>query len=163
MNIHGMTTDEVRAEAARRHDRVQRGLPLADDTPAAAPPGLARPWMRSEKEEELRCDQLVAREAGASVHFSQARAPMQTPGIPDRRYRLGGIAFFWEVKRADGKLSAEQDDFIDAEVSCGCLCGAGTSDDLEPIVLALAKGWPLKSVTQMLAESVERVRARGPR
>lgn len=162
MDLTTMSAEEVLAEAKRRTARQEKGLPLTDDT-AGAPPGARKAPMRSEKEEHLDCDRLVIREGGARVNFSQARESEQTLGIPDARYRLGGIAFWWEVKRADGKLSKEQDEYLRAELACNCLGGAGTADDLEPIVRAIANGDTLRLVTDLLAASVERVRERGPR
>ena len=80
---------------------------------------------RSEKAEERLCDQLIAKLGGQIVHFSHPGRTMQTPGIPDRRYRLYGVAFWWEVKKASGRLSKAQVDFLMAELEAGEFVGCG--------------------------------------
>jgi hypothetical protein len=98
--------------------------------------------VRSEKAEEQLCDDLVARIAGrdAVVRFSQARATMQTLGIPDRRYRVHGVAFWFEVKAEDGKLTTAQHAFLLAEIECGNVASCGTLDELIRLVEAARKG-----------------------
>lgn len=99
------------------------------------------PHVRSEKAEERLCDDLIARISGAGkasvIRFSQARATMQTPGIPDRRYALWGCRFWFEVKASNGKLSPAQRDFLIAELDAGCLAACGTLEDLAALVTAV--------------------------
>ena len=98
---------------------------------------------RSESAEEALCDDLIARIAGREgvVRLSQRRASNVTLGLPDRRYRVHGTAFFWEVKTAApaSKLSAAQRDFLRAELSAGCLAGCGTLEDLADYVAMLVE------------------------
>lgn len=95
--------------------------------------------VRSEKDEERLCDAFVARGGGRQrvVRFSQPRNTMQTLGVPDRRYRMSGVCFFWECKAANGKLSQEQVDFLTQEIEYGCPVGVGTCDDLVKYVNTL--------------------------
>ena len=88
------------------------------------------PHVRSERAEEQLCDSLIGRLGGAIIRFSQPRNTMQTLGIPDRRYRLRGRCWWWELKKADGKLSSEQRDFLVAELAYGERVGVGTLEDL---------------------------------
>jgi hypothetical protein len=92
------------------------------------------PHVRSEKDEEHACDAFISRIGmlghQAVVRFSQPRHTMQTLGIPDRRYRAVGVAFWWEVKAQGGYLSVEQIAFLREELYYGQLVGVGTLDDL---------------------------------
>lgn len=66
-------------------------------------------------------DELMALHGFRSIHFSQARATMQTPGIPDRKYYHRGrrLACWWEAKAEGGVQSEAQRQFqLDAE-ACG--------------------------------------------
>jgi hypothetical protein len=94
-----------------------------------------------EKEEMRACDDLVRQHDGEIVSFSQPRATKQTAGIPDRRYRVFGTAFWWEVKSQDpnAQLTADQADFLLAELNAGVLAVCGTVHDLAlflPVVRA---------------------------
>lgn len=106
---------------------------------STALPTKHRAPVRSEKAEERLCDDLVARIAGreAVVRFSQARATNQTPGIPDRRYRLFGVALWFEIKAENGKLSAAQRDYLRAELACGSAAACGTLEDLSALLPVL--------------------------
>ena len=92
---------------------------------------------RSEKAEERLCDQLIAKLGGQIVHFSHPGRTMQTPGIPDRRYRLYGVAFWWEVKKASGRLTKDQVAFLTAELNHGAYAGCGNLDELVRYASAL--------------------------
>lgn len=116
----------------------------------------------SEKEESLACDRLVTIVGGEIVRFSQPRASMQSEGIPDRLYRIKDTAFFWEAKRANGRLTKEQDAFLSAERRCNRLAGAGTFDDLRPITAAIVGG-NVPLAERLLTQSVIALRARGYR
>lgn len=102
------------------------GIELGPNSPAAHLRDC-----RSEAAEEQLCDDLVARIAGttAVVKFSQAQAAQQTRGISDRRYRVYGVAFWFEVKAEDGKLTMSQHEFLLQELTHGALgCCGGLAD-----------------------------------
>ena len=87
-------------------------------------------YILSEKEQERACDRFIQSLGGQMVRFSQARATQQTEGISDRRYRVFGLAFWFEVKAEDGKLSRAQYEFLRDEQRAGALCGCGTAAEL---------------------------------
>lgn len=91
---------------------------------------------RSEKDEERLCDALARRCGYTVVRFSQARATMQTEGIPDRLYvhAEAKTALWWEVKREDGKLTRAQYDLLVALDRCGHRVGCGTVRDLTAVL-----------------------------
>ena len=107
-------------------------------------------YTRSEKEEERRCDDLILGAGGEAVHFSQARASKQTPGIPDRRYRVRGVAFWWEVKAEDGQLTRDQYHFLMRERHAGCLGGCGTSEDLVKVLTCKPGDIPLELIASVV-------------
>jgi len=53
-----------------------------------------------EKKVEAACDRLMASLGYTAIRFSQARATMQTPGIPDRKYYREKHTFWFEAKAA---------------------------------------------------------------
>jgi hypothetical protein len=110
------------------------GIELGPNSPAK---GLRT--CRSETAEEQLCDDLVAKIAGtqAVVKFSQAQAAQQTRGISDRRYRVYGTAFWFEVKAEDGKLTMSQHEFLLQELQHGALACCGTLDDLRHLLMRL--------------------------
>lgn len=110
------------------------GIELGPNSPAAGLRGC-----RSEDAEEQQCDDLIARRADttAVVRFSQAQASQQTRGISDRRYRLYGVAFWFEVKAEDGQLTMSQHQFLLEELRHGALACCGTYDDLHELVTKL--------------------------
>jgi hypothetical protein len=77
---------------------------------AAIAMGRAIQLQRLEKDEEREGDRLMAFYGFEVVRFSQARATMQTEGIPDRRYyhRERKLALWWEAKSASGKQRKAQ-------------------------------------------------------
>lgn len=87
---------------------------------------------RSEREEELACDRLIAMIGGndAVVKRSPPHKFLGTRGIPDRRYRLFGVAFDFEVKKGAGELSEFQILYLRAERECDNLAACGTVEDL---------------------------------
>ncbi len=117
-------------------------------------------YVRSEREEERACDRCVLRLGGDVVRFSQSRATQQTMGISDRRYRVLRMAFWFEVKAADGKLTREQYRFLTSELECGSLAGCGTERDLILAVGTLAGGDAPGFVAHLRAQ-VERWAAKG--
>lgn len=110
------------------------GIALGPNSPARGLRGC-----RSESAEEQLCDDLVAQIAGtqAVVKFSQAQAAQQTRGISDRRYRVYGTAFWFEVKAEDGKLTMSQHEFLLQELQHGALACCGTLDDLKHLLIKL--------------------------
>lgn len=76
-----------------------------------------------------------------SYHFSQSRATMQTPGIPDRKYfsRERRAAVWWEAKTAIGHPSAFQVAFRANCEACGEEYVLGTDDAL--VDWAVSKGF----------------------
>jgi hypothetical protein len=66
-----------------------------------------------EKAVEARIDQLCALAGCTAIRFSQARATMQTPGVPDRLYFAPehGLAFWVEAKAPKGRQSTAQATF----------------------------------------------------
>lgn len=96
---------------------------------------------RDEDAEEVLCDDFVARISGRSgvVRLSQRRASNITRGVSDRRYRIHDVAFFYEVKAADGKLTATQHAFLLDELQHGALAAVGTFADLEELVKLLER------------------------
>lgn len=103
----------------------------------------------TERTEETECDKIIERAGGSIVKFSQPRDTMQTEGIADRRYRLRGTAFWFEVKAVDGELSAEQAQFLAQEHECGNVVACGTREDLRSLIHLHARsqwmevGWQL--------------------
>ncbi len=114
------------------------GIELGPNSPARGLRGC-----RSESAEEQLCDDLIAQIAGtqAVVKFSQAQAAQQTRGISDRRYRVYGVAFWFEVKAADGKLTMSQHEFLLQELQHGALACCGTLDELQHLVIKLRAAW----------------------
>lgn len=75
------------------------------------------------------------------IRFSMARATMQTPGIPDRRYYSPRrkLALWWEAKAANGHQSAFQTAFQRMCEACGEIYLVGTEDVL--LSFAVSRGW----------------------
>lgn len=126
-------------------------------TPAQLATGAVR-WIQDEAAEQTACDRLLASVGGDIVCFSQPRDTMQTLGIPDRRYRFRGCAFWWEVKAEDGALSVEQLAFLRAEHRAGELGGCGTAAELEAILTCRIVEW-----RALFIQSVDRWEAKGLR
>lgn len=105
--------------------------------------------------EEAACDRLVRGLGGEVFPFSiGARSPI--PDVPDRRYRLRGVAFWAEIKRPPGlnerkdgyarkdagdKLTQGQLDFLLAEHRCGEIVFAGDREALLRMVMARPGEW----------------------
>lgn len=100
-----------------------------------------------EKDETRLADRAAELLGFVSVHFSQARASKQTPGIPDRLYLHPGhgIALWAELKRAGGKVSPQQERFHGWLRDCGHAVVVGPAD---AVVAAL---------TEALREKLRRV------
>lgn len=76
-----------------------------------------------------------------AIRFSQARATMQTPGIPDRRYYSSDrqVAVWWEAKTEIGRPSPFQVAFRGLVESVGEEYVLGTDEAL--VDWAVAKGF----------------------
>lgn len=85
-----------------------------------------------EKEEEAKGDELMQQYGFRSIHFSQARASMQTLGIPDRKYYHveRKVTLWWEAKAEDGEQSKAQRDYQAMAEACGEIYVLGTHLDL---------------------------------
>jgi hypothetical protein len=120
--------------------------------------------MPREKVVEHAGDVFMAALGFEIIRFSQARATMQTPGIPDRRYyrraqsRQGAAGsttddwskaymLWWEAKRETGKQSEYQQEFQKLVEACGELYLVGTDEvlhdwaELEGLIQRLPNGF----------------------
>lgn len=98
-----------------------------------------------EKDHERKGDELMATYGFTVIRFSQARATMQTEGIPDRLYcsPTRGLAFWWEAKREDGKQRAAQKEFQETVTAAGQVYFCGTFPELQAwFARQLVSGWP---------------------
>ena len=169
-----MDDDALRRLALERQARRDAGLPLSGPlepgdwarvyavAPALAPaaPVVLPSDERREYDVERACDDAVTAAGGDVVRLSQRRASRIHEGLPDRRYRVGPVAFWWECKAAKGKLSRAQLDFLTAEFACGQVGGVGTDAELGIFLRALAAGQPLSDLSVNL---LRRWAARGLR
>lgn len=96
----------------------------------------------TEKQEETWGDRFMDDLGFESIHFSQARASNQTPGIPDRKYynESLGFTFWWEAKAEDGKQSKAQRDYQVMAEKCGEVYCLGTAAVLGAWVANRLKG-----------------------
>jgi len=92
-----------------------------------------------EKDVEAHCDDLVAHHGGRVVRYSQARASGQSEGIADREYYVLGVKVRYEVKRAAGKLSAEQLELLTLEYGAGGIVCVGGLLELKHLLCALRR------------------------
>ena len=90
--------------------------------------------------EEHACDALITGLGGTVFSFSVSAAA-QIPNVPDRRYRLKGVAFWAEIKTLKDKLSRGQLDFLKAEYACGQVVFAGDRSQLLAMVLRRTNEW----------------------
>lgn len=90
-----------------------------------------------EKDVEHLCDQLIEQHAGRVVRYSQARATKQSAGIADREYFVLGAKIRFEVKRDDGKLSAEQLELLTLEHDTGGIASCGGLEELRHLLVSL--------------------------
>ncbi len=116
-----------------------------------------------EKVVEAQCDDVAARMGCSVVRFSQARATRQSLGISDRRYRLRGVAFWFEVKPPDGQLTREQHVFLESEAECGEVVGCGGTEELVALVTAIANAIPRIALVPFGLGQVHRWAAKGYR
>lgn len=82
-----------------------------------------------EDKEETAGDRFMGDLGYISIHFSQARASNQTPGIPDRKYYHveRRETLWWEAKAADGKQRKAQRVFQVMAERCGEVYVLGTA------------------------------------
>lgn len=114
------------------------------------------PVVPTEKQVEAMGDRLMEQMGWRSIHFSQARASRQTPGIPDRKYyhRALGVTLWWEAKKPGGKQRPAQREFQQDAEACGEVYVLGGVEELaltarelmrvgrhRPLVLALPVVW----------------------
>jgi hypothetical protein len=92
-----------------------------------------------EKDVEALVDRLMAACGFRAIRFSQARATMQTPGIPDRRYvhETLALAIWYEMKRPGGKWSTPQQAFAAECERLGELYVVGTETEAYAVLRAL--------------------------
>ena len=110
----------------------------------------------TERQEESRCDELIEKLGGDVVRFSQARATHQTYGIPDRRYRVYGVAFWWEVKLPGAQYYEDQYAFACAEYRAGQIIGVGGFDQLVHLVtLIRTKDSPAVAIRGLVLDRSE--------
>lgn len=98
-----------------------------------------------EKQHEHKGDQLLAQYGFTVIRFSQARATMQTEGIPDRLYcsTARGLAFWWEAKAEGGKQRAAQKEIEATVTACGMVYFCGTFPELTAwLKHQILHGWP---------------------
>lgn len=105
------------------------GIALGPNSPARTV-RLNRP----EKDEQHLGDDFVTRLEGEVISLSQTRESQVHEGLPDRRYRVFGVAFWWEWKAENGKLTRSQHVFLQREMDCFCFGGVGVFEDLEAFV-----------------------------
>jgi hypothetical protein len=93
---------------------------------------VSAPEVAREKQEEAWGDKLMEEYGFISIHFSQARASRQTPGIPDRKYYNidRKLTLWWEAKAGDGRQSRVQREFQAMAEACGETYILGTHLDL---------------------------------
>lgn len=86
----------------------------------------------TEKQVEHLGDKVMTALGFEVVRFSQARATMQSPGIPDRRYYhiAKKLSLWWEAKTVKGKQSYAQMDFQSRCTAVGEIYVLGTDDAL---------------------------------
>ncbi len=87
---------------------------------------------RLEKAVERAGDRFMQDMGFTAVRFSQARATMQLPGIPDRKYYNPerGRACWWEAKAEDGTQTSQQYSFQVMAGACDEVYLLGTEEVL---------------------------------
>lgn len=113
---------------------------------------------RSERKDvEPAGDRFMAQLGFTSIHFSQSRATMQTPGISDRKYcnPVRGKACWWEAKAEDGRQTKAEHDFQKLVESCGEVYLLGTE---EVLAAWCQDGCPTFSSTHAPGDMLDRFR-----
>lgn len=91
----------------------------------------------NERDVARACDSLIEQLGGQIVRLEQRRASHIALGLPDRRYRYRGVAFWFELKAENGRLMWDQYQFLRAEYDCGSVAGAGGLEELRQIIDAI--------------------------
>lgn len=112
------------------------GIQLGPNSPLLTKAGAKRLLAGKEKNVEAIGDRMMELLGFTSVHFSQARATRQTPGIPDRKYYRGKITLWWEAKTSEGRQSKAQRAFQEMAEAAGEHYVLGTDDDLKAWLIA---------------------------
>jgi hypothetical protein len=120
-------------------------------------------FLRSFDQVEAACDRVVSDAGGTVVQLRRVRGVRdgrsQSEGLPSRRYRVCGAAFWWFVKADRGRLSDAQSAFLIDEHSHGSMCGAGDDEALRDVVRTLRKHPALANISAW--EHAKRVAERG--
>ncbi len=104
---------------------------------------LASLSVHSEAEETRRCDDLASALGYEVARLEQRRASRLKLGLPDRyyRHRARGVTIWWESKRASGKLTREQHEFLVGELEAGRnLAACGTATEFRAVLELVARG-----------------------
>jgi len=90
--------------------------------------------------DELRDIRQLCKALGLEMDvYSDYRKSRLEPGHPDRRVyvRRKKLAFWWEGKATDGKLSDDQVKWLERAAACGDLCGWGGYSDFYDFLVEL--------------------------
>jgi hypothetical protein len=117
----------------------------------------------TERDVERACDRLIAQVGGDVIRTNPPGPTRQHIGLPDRRYRVKGRAFFVELKAPSGKITAEQLAFLRAELDCGCLALCGGVDEVAAMVRRIVSGTQDAALQGWCREIVEAWSAKGLR
>ena len=94
---------------------------------------------RSDSEED-RCDRVIRQLGGTVYDFSLGgRTPF--PDVPDRRYRVRGVAFWCECKSQHDKFTQGQLEFLKAERACAEVVFAGDAKMLTAMLVSRPSTW----------------------
>lgn len=117
----------------------------------------------SERQVETACDGLIARLGGTVIRTSPPGRTRQHIGLPDRRYRLKGHAWYFEVKAPTGKLRSAQLEFLVAELDCGALAACGGLAELTALAQQILLGRPAAELRQLCGDTIAQWAQRGLR
>lgn len=117
----------------------------------------------TERETERLTDDLVKKLGGQIVRLSQYRPSKVQLGLPDRRYRLWGLAFFFELKAEHGKLSRQQAEFLLAELKAGAFAACGGVSEIQELYTGWKRHYDPDAFLRDCTRIVERWLAKGYR
>ena len=145
IDLARMTPEQIRAEAERRQRLRDRGASLDAPDPAIAltPEQLAAQERRETahwKDEQRECRKVFVAIGCVVYWLSQSRKTGQTPGLGDLWvFAPEGweLAWWWETKSGEGKLSEVQERFRDLCVRRKVLHGSGNRYDAREFVITL--------------------------
>lgn len=144
--------DESGPKLPRRATKQGRQRPRAASEPIG-----------TERDVERACDRLVAALGGDVIRTNPPGRTRQHIGLPDRRYRVRGVAFYAELKAPGGRLSPEQLAFLQAELACGALATCGGVAELTDLVQAIARGETHDQLARRCAAQITHWPVRGSR